>query len=125
MPIHVYVVKDWDRYPLLLSMQKFLEGATSLYLKEVIIGTLATNVALHWSQMAHKLVSFTAGGMPVFQGVWIGMNVHVQKNNTPFMSRIHCMAHNTNMPIQTLSKVAIVSKIENTLQHMYPTFLTH
>ena len=43
VPSHVHSVKDWDRYPLLLSIWKPLEGAPSLYLKEVIIGALQTS----------------------------------------------------------------------------------
>lgn len=81
--IHVYIMKDWDRYSLILSLQKLSEGATFMNLKEVIVGALATNVGMHWSQVAQKLVSFGAYCVSIFEGVHTRVIVQNQRMMPP------------------------------------------
>ena len=63
------------------------------------MGALATNVGMHWSQVAQKLVSFGAYCVSVCEGVRTRVIVQNQRNDAPFMSRIHCMDHYMNVTI--------------------------
>jgi hypothetical protein len=44
------------------------------------------------------------------------------QNHVPFMSGVHCMAHHTNLVVQTLSSLSLVGKIESLLTSMHNYF---
>ncbi len=45
------------------------------------------------------------------------------QKHAPFVSGVHCMAHRTNLVVQTLSALSLVSKIESLLASMYNYFV--
>jgi hypothetical protein len=42
----------------------------------------------------------------------------------PFLSGVHCMAHHTNLVVQALSSLSLVSKIERLFTYMH-NYFTH
>ncbi len=43
----------------------------------------------------------------------------IMQKHAPFVSGVHCMAHRTNLVVQTLNALDLVSKIEDLLASMY------
>jgi len=69
-----------------------------------------------------KLISFGVDGVNVFQGVHSGVICQMQDNYSPHLEGIHCMAHRTNMVVQTLFQIPIVKSIKDLLQSLYSFF---
>jgi hypothetical protein len=59
-----------------------------------------------------------------FQGVKNGLIPHLKEKRAPFMLWVHYVAHQTNLVIQTLSKLPLISKIEVLLKVMYNYYYT-
>lgn len=74
--------------------------------------------------MASKLINFGVDGVLVFQGVKNGVIPHLKKKHAPFMPWVHYVAHRTNLVIQTLSRLPLISKIE-TLLNLCITIIIH
>jgi hypothetical protein len=66
-----------------------------------------------------KLISFGANGISIFKGVKSGVTTQLREKFAPYMVEVPCAAHQTNLTIQTLSKLPLVSKIEAMLQSIY------
>jgi hypothetical protein len=39
--IHVYIISDWERVPLLLSLERVIEGGSAESITKIILGALA------------------------------------------------------------------------------------
>ncbi len=52
-----------------------------------------------------------------------GVIAQIMQKHAPFVSCVHCMAHRTNLSIQTLSALSLVLKIESLLMFMYNYFV--
>jgi hypothetical protein len=70
--IHVYVTEEWKRVPILLNLQRVVNGAIFL-------------------------VCFGTNGIIVSQGVKNGVIAQIMQKHAPFVSGVHCMAHHTNI----------------------------
>jgi hypothetical protein len=66
---------------------------------------------------------FGVDGVLIFQEPKTNVIIQLKEKCTPFMFkvhfRVHCVAHQTNLTIQTFSKLPLMSKIEVNLQSMY------
>jgi len=63
--------------------------------------------------------------MNVFQGVHNGVTHEMQDYNySHCLEGIHCMAHHTNLVLQTLFQIPIMKSIEYLLQSLYVFPLT-
>jgi hypothetical protein len=63
--------------------------------------------------------------MNVFQGVHNGVTRQMQDYKySPCLEGIHCMAHHTNLVVQTLFQIPIMKSIEHLLQSLYFFSLT-
>lgn len=111
-----YVVKNWERRPIQLVVTRLFDGASSSTLLSTLLETLEQYGGLVRPEIAAKLVSFGADGVSVFQGVRTGVTVQLKDNHAPFVSGMHCMSHRTNLAVQTLSQVPLVTRIEELLQ---------
>jgi hypothetical protein len=69
--------------------------------------------------VASILISFGVDGMLDFQGAKISVIIKLKEKYAPFMLRVYCVAHQTNLIVHTFSKLLLVSKIEALLQSMY------
>jgi hypothetical protein len=66
--------------------------------------------------------TFGACGMSTFQGATLGVNVQMINKHAHFMLEVHCMAHCTNLVVQTLSKFKVVRHVEDLLAILYSYF---
>jgi hypothetical protein len=66
-----------------------------------------------------KLISFSANGMNVFQGVFNNVIHQMQDMYSPHLEAFHCMVHHTNLAMQTLFQIRIMKSIKYLLQSLY------
>jgi hypothetical protein len=52
-----------------------------------------------------KAICLRANGVNVFHGNNNGVTKQIKDNYTPHFIGVHCMAHHTNLVVQTLSKL--------------------
>jgi hypothetical protein len=73
-------------------------------------------------KIVKQVVLLGVDGVSMFQGVKFGLIVLLKTQQAPYLIRIHCMAHQTNLAVQSLSSMPMVSKLENLLQSLYGYF---
>ena len=120
--LHVYVMENWDRKPLLLTLQKLdFDGYTFDSLLGVIIGILSHHGKIEADQIATKLISFGVNGISSFQGCKNGVSKQLLENWCLYVLQVHCYGHKFNLVVKTLSNLEVVSEIEDlvTVAHAY------
>ncbi len=88
----------------------------------LIMNSLMTQVDLKQEDLASKLVCFGVNGFNTFQGLRWRVTIQIQRQYDPFVVNVHCMAHRTNLVVQTFSNPPLVFHIENMLQCLYGYF---
>jgi hypothetical protein len=58
---------------------------------------------------------FDVNGVNTFQDLRLGVTIQIQRQYVPFVVDVHCVAHQTNIVVQTLSNLPLVFYIENLL----------
>jgi hypothetical protein len=58
----------------------------------------------------------------MFIGLQTGVAIQLKSKVAPFMIALHCMAHQTNVAMQTLFIQPLVGKLEGLLQIMHTYF---
>jgi hypothetical protein len=116
LSIHVYVKEEWKRLPILLNLQRVVDGSIIDNLTYLIIQSLVEYGGLNEAAIAKKLICFGANGVMVFHSVKSGVTI-------PFVSSVHYMAHCTNLVVQSLNKLNLVSKIKFMLTSIYNYFV--
>ena len=66
--IHVYVLVDWERMPMLLSLECLTKGSTASHITKVIVNAVARDGGLSFQEVRDKLVCFGSNGASVLQG---------------------------------------------------------
>jgi hypothetical protein len=122
LSIHVYVIKEWKNVLIMLNLQHVVDGTTSDNLTSLIVKSLMEFGGLSETNLANKLVSFGVDRVTIFQGVKNGVKAQIMQKHAPFVDGMHCMAL-TNLVVQTLSDLILVSKIESLLASMYNYFV--
>jgi hypothetical protein len=115
----MYVVEGWECIPILLTLEQMVFGATTKNLIKVIVASLLSYRNLFDIDLTSKLINFGVDGMLIFQGAKINVIIKSKEKYAPFMLRVYCVAHRTNLIVHTFSKLLLVSKIEALLQFMY------
>jgi hypothetical protein len=64
--IHVCVGEEWKRLPMLLNLQKVVDGSTIDNLTYLIIQSLVEYGGLNEANIAKKLICFRANGVIIF-----------------------------------------------------------
>jgi hypothetical protein len=64
-------------------------------------------------------VCFEADGISVFQGCKSGVTQQFKEQDAPFMLGVPCLAHCTNLAVEPLSNLPMVSKLEILCQTLY------
>lgn len=85
-------------------------GASGI--KESIITSLNWHGGLVDSIVAERLVCFGTDGVYVFQGCRSNVTQQLKEQDAIFMPGFHCMAHHTNLLVEPLSNLPMVSKLE-------------
>jgi hypothetical protein len=96
-------VENWERRPIQLLVTRLYDGASSANFLSTLLEAMKAYGGLPPLEIAGKLISFSADGVSVFQGVRTGMTVQLKDNHAPFVMGIHYMSHRTNLAVQTLS----------------------
>lgn len=116
--IHLYVVRDWERILVLLSLQKLKDGVGVENVIAIVMDALTGDAGnLGWNEVAKKVVCFGADGALVFQGHRTTVIAQLDNNHAPFMQGMHCCAHHTNLCVEKM-----VKKIETLCHHLYSYF---
>jgi hypothetical protein len=76
--IHAYVLVNWKRVPLLLSLERLTEGSTAASITKVIVNALVRDGGLSVQDICDKLVCFGSDGALVLQGKRNGVTVQIQ-----------------------------------------------
>jgi len=99
-----------------------LDGVTSTNLTKLIMWNLVEFGGMIETNVANKLVCFGADGVTNFEGLRYGVTMKLMQNHVPFVSGVHCMAHHTNLVVQTLSNLNLVGKIKSLPASMHNYF---
>lgn len=79
------------------------------------MNSLMTQGGLKEKELVAQLVCFAANRVSTFQGLKFGVIIQIQRQYSPFVTGVHCMAHWTNLVVQTFSNLPLVFHIENLL----------
>jgi hypothetical protein len=120
--IHIYVVNNYARLPILLSCKRVVEGCYANNLAKVITHSLVEDGGLTLKQIAEKSISFGADDATVFQGYKGGVTKLLNGSNAQYMVGLHCVAHKTNLAAICLEKLPVVKKIEALWSALYSCF---
>ncbi len=80
------------------------------------------NGGLTNEKIVKQVMLLGVDGVSMFQWVKFGLIVLLKTQQAPYLIRIHCMAHETNLVMQSLSSMPMVSKLENLFQSLYGYF---
>ena len=119
--IHAYVMINWCRVPLLLTIQKIdSSGTTANNLMNLIVSTLSARGGAD-TDSAQKLLCFGADEVSSFQGVKTGVTTQIKEKYAPFATGVHCCAHRLNLAAQSLSSLTMMHAVEELLRltHKY------
>ncbi len=83
MFVHYYIKHNWVRIPILISLDRVVEGSWIDNLAKVMMEGLMINCGLPRDQIAQKLICFRANGVNVFQGTKSGVTKQIRDNYAP------------------------------------------
>ncbi len=122
LSMHYYVMHNWVRIPILISLDRVVERLGSDNLTKVIMKVLIIGGGVLRDQIAQKLICFGVDGVNVFQGANSGVTKQMKENYAPHSIKVHCMVHRTNLAVQTLLGLPLMIKLENLLQTLHSYF---
>jgi hypothetical protein len=120
--IHAYVVDGWIKILILICVDQIVDGLGSNNLNEVIMNFIMKGERLSKEEMSKKLLCFGANGMNMFKGGKTGMTKQIKDSWAPFSMGVHCVAHRTNLAVQSLGDLTFIAKIEGFMLNMYDYF---
>jgi hypothetical protein len=85
----------------LISLNWVVEGSKSDNLTKVIKKALMIGGGVVRDKIAKKLICFGVNGVNVFQGARVVLQ-NKSMRIMLFVLKVHCMAHRTNLAVQTL-----------------------
>lgn len=122
--IHLYVVQNWTKIPILFCLDQVNVYATSNNIFVIMFKCFFEFSGLTLKTLGGKLVNMGCNGTSVFQGYQTNMTLQFKEKVTPFLSGVHYFAHETNLVVVTLLDLDLVCQLEGILQNMY-AFFTH
>ncbi len=99
-----------------------VDGSTINNLTSLIIQNLVEYGGLSEGDIARKLIYFGVNGVTSFHGVKSGVPLQLMHKHAPFASGVHYMLHHTNLVVQSLNMLSLVSKIESMFASIYNYF---
>jgi hypothetical protein len=112
-----------NKVPILLNLEKIVNGGTYGNLTSVIIRSLVVFGGMLETNIVNKIICFWANSVVVFQGLKTGVTFQLVCKHCPFVVGIYYMAHRCNLLVQTLSSLTLVTKIEGLLSYMYTYYI--
>jgi hypothetical protein len=106
-------MQHWVKVPMLISLQRVVDGAKVNNLTIVIMEALQKGGGLSYASIIHKLLCFGVDGIITFQGTKIGVTKQINTNYAPFSIGVHYMAHRCNLAFKILYSLGIISSIKD------------
>jgi hypothetical protein len=120
--MHAYVIDYWIRLPILVFVKRVIDGSCFKNLTKVIVATLLRGGGLMKKNMSKKFLCFGRDGVNVFQGGKTRITKQIKDSWAPFSMGVHCVAHRTNLVIQSLTYLVFMAWIKMFMQNMYGYF---
>jgi hypothetical protein len=120
--ILAYVLSNWEKVSQLVSLERVVDGLDANNLIKVITSALETYGGISRSNLHLKLVCFRVDGASVLQDKWQCVTTHIQVKHVPHMHGIHYVAHRTNLGIEDLSDLPLMSHVGKLLVGLYSYF---
>lgn len=121
LSIHLYVVHNWKRIPILLCVESVSTYVISNNIYVLMLKCLGDFGGLGLEDHMWKLVNIGYDASSVFQDHRTRVTQQFKEKATPFITWVHCFAHKTNLAVITLSNVLLVHRLE-LLQSFYAFF---
>jgi len=115
-------MQAWKRVFILLTLQCIVEEGTKNNLTIVITQSMMQQGGLTKEEVGERFICFGVDGASLFLGCHVGMTPQLKEKHSLYMMGQHCMAHKTNLAMQVLSNLAIVSKLKDLFQFVYAYF---
>jgi hypothetical protein len=112
LSLHAYIPLGFKRCSILLALIRLVDGNGANAIREALMSMVHLHTRLDDDDITNQLVSFGADGVSVFQVSRRDVTTQLQNNVAPFMLGIYCMAHRTNLAVEPLSNLPLVSKLE-------------
>ena len=106
----------------MLCLERLIDGQRADLVKETIVSVLDLHGGVTEKDLSKRLVCFGADGDSIFQGCNTGVTIQLKTYNAPYMFGVHCMAHRTNLAVQTLSNLPLVAKVDILCERLYNYF---
>ena len=119
--IHIYTIQEWEKMPMLLSLQRVTEGGAADNITKVILGAFTNEGGLTPHRIRDRFIAFGADGASVLQGKKNGVT-KLQVSHAPHMQGMHCVVHRSNLAMQCLSDLEMVARIETILVALHKYF---
>jgi hypothetical protein len=103
--MHVYMMKNWVRTPLLLIFQWIKMGATIENIMVIILQNSIKFKGLVEEEFIFWCVCLRCDGDSMFQGHHTSIIVQAKDNAISYFINLHCMKHKTNPITIVLSKL--------------------
>jgi len=110
--IHAYVMQNWVKLPMMISLQVIVYGARVDNLTIVIMEALQNGEGLSSTIIIKKLLCFGANGVSTFKGIKTRVIKQINTIYASFSIGVHYMAHKRNLVFKTLSTLGIINNIE-------------
>jgi hypothetical protein len=123
LSIHLYVVQNWKRIPILLCAETISTSAIFDNIYALMSKCLGDFGGLELEDLVRKLVNIDYDSSSVFQGHKIKVTQQFKEKVAPFITGVHCFAHKTNLIIITLLDVMLAHRLELLLQSFYAFFV--
>ena len=121
--IHIYTIRDWEIVPMLLCLQRVIEGGGgAANITKIILGALTNDSGLTPHHIRDRFMAFGADGASVLQRRRNGVTDKLRVSHTPHIHGMHCMAHRSNLVVQCLSDLKMVVRIETHLAVLHKYF---
>jgi len=115
LSMHVYIMRDWVRIPLLDALQHVECIPNEDNLMKLIVDAVSSGGGLDSKSIAQKLLRFGADGASTLQRVRGGVTMQMKEKYAPFMIGVHFVAHRCNLAFKVLSSLEIFAKIEKVM----------
>ncbi len=101
---------------ILLTFECLIEGGIAINIIIVILQAFITYGGLTNYQIVEHVMFLRVDGVSIpFQMVKYGDITLMRTQQLPYLIKIHCMAHKTNLAMQTLFFIPMVSILEDLL----------
>jgi hypothetical protein len=98
---------------------KLLEATWSNNICGLMVKFLPKFGWLRFEELRRKLMNMGYNGSNVFQGHWTCVTLQFQEKVAPFLIRMYCFAHKTNLIVIILLKLDLVYQLEALLRNLY------